>query len=231
MKKEKQDLFTLIKQNKKEIIQKTKSVIDIDNCISYMPEKYNDDNILTQIIKEEIINRGGIIFRDLYNENKFDSEQQMSNFKAGLNKNKIMSIDRFDSWMIILEKNWAILHGKILTKYNLYKQGYTYIDIQKKVKKMYPKIEKNYHAWYPIIYEKDSYLMKIVKKEINSAGGINLQKKLRAGKFESSGQMNNFKSSLKYNRNMSFEYFIKSLEIIDVDWLLITGETLDNYVK
>jgi len=90
-------------------------------------------------------------------------------------------------------------------------------------------IENENDIFVPEHHSDDNLLVQIVKDEIIKKKGIILRNLLESGKFESSMQMNNFKSGLNKNRKMALERFSDWMDVLDIPWSVLYGRSLLKY--
>lgn len=96
-----ENLFEEIKSNKVQIVKTQREVNLTEDQLAetFIPEIYEDDNELCKIIKQTLIDNP--INLKIY-AHRFTNEQEMSNMKRSLNKNRTMTWERFMRWCYVL---------------------------------------------------------------------------------------------------------------------------------
>lgn len=101
MKLEEKELLDSIKANKVKIQQnqRTASLSEEQLEDVFIPEIFEEDNLLCKLIKEVLIENP--INLRIY-AHRFSSEQELSNMKRSLRNNHTMTWERFTKWCYVL---------------------------------------------------------------------------------------------------------------------------------
>ena len=99
--KQEKELFEMIKKDRNKIVnaQRTATLTEEELQDVFIPEHVEGENQLCSIIKDILIENpvNLKIYRD-----KFNNDQELSNMRGSLSKNKNMTWERFCRWLTIL---------------------------------------------------------------------------------------------------------------------------------
>ena len=99
--KQEKELFEMIKKDRNKIVnaQRTATLTEEELQDVFIPEHVEGENQLCSIIKDILIENpvNLKIYRD-----KFNNDQELSNMRGSLSKNKNMTWERFCRWLAIL---------------------------------------------------------------------------------------------------------------------------------